>query len=97
MSKKNKVLSSSFVENNKGISEDEAYEKVIQCELTIKSLNEEKKNDDKLNAAKQIAKDLNAGYSSALAYEKAKIQFLLEEIEKIQANQVNPTSGLNED
>lgn len=95
-SKKNQVLSSSFVENHQDITEDEAMEKLTQCELTIRDLLEEKKNDDKLNAAKQIAKDLNAGYNSAVNYEKAKIQFLLEQIEKIRANQVNPTSGLAE-
>jgi len=97
MSKKtNKVLSSSFVENHQDISEDEAMEKITQCELTIRDLSEEKKNDDQLNAAKQIVKDLNNGYNSAINYEKAKIQFLLEQIEKIRANEVNPTSGLNE-
>ena len=96
MGKKNKVLSSSFVENHQDIAEDEAMEKITQCELTIRDLTEEKKNDDKLNAAKQIVKDLNNGYNSALNYEKAKIQFLLEQIEKIRANEVNPTSGLNE-
>jgi len=96
MSKKNKVLSSSFVENHQDINEDEAMEKITQCELTIRDLSEEKKNDDKLNAAKQIVKDLNNGYNSAINYEKAKIQFLLEQIEKIRANEVNPTSGLTE-
>jgi hypothetical protein len=97
MSKKtNKVLGSSFVENHKDIAEDEAMEKITQCELTIRDLTDEKKNDDKLNAAKQIVKDLNNGYNSAINYEKAKIQFLLEQIEKIRADEVNPTSGLTE-
>jgi len=97
MSKKvNKVLSSSFVENHQDITEDEAMEKITQCELTVRDLSEEKKNDDKLNAAKQIVKDLNNGYNSAINYEKAKIQFLLEQIEKIRANEVNHTSALAE-
>jgi hypothetical protein len=92
MAASNKVLSSSFVENNQDISEDEAMEKLTQCELTIRDLLEEKNNDDKLNAAKQIAKDLSAGYNSAVNYEKAKIQFLLEQIEAIRADEVNPTT-----
>jgi len=89
------VLSQTFIENNSELNEDQASEFVIKSELKIKGLEEERAADDKLNAAKQIVKDLNAGYSSAIKYERAKISFLLEKIEEIQSGQVNPTSGLN--
>lgn len=83
MSKKNweKVLSDSFVANNKDITEEEAKNKLIQCQFAIKDINYEKENDDQLNAAKEIVKELNAGYSSAITHEKAKIEFLLEVIQ----------------
>lgn len=83
MSKKNweKVLSESFVSNNKDLTEEEAKNKLIQSQFTIKEINHEKENDDQLNAAKEIVKELNAGYNSAVKHEKAKIQFLLEVIE----------------
>ena len=93
--KAKKVLSKSFVENHENISEDDAATLVVQSELKIRELEEERANDDKLNAAKQISKDLNAGYSSAIKYEKAKISFLLEKIEEISDGDVNPSSGAN--
>jgi hypothetical protein len=84
MSKKKnweKVLSSSFVNNNKDLSEEEAKTKVIESQFAIKSIKGEKENDDQLNAAKEIVKELNAGYSAAEKHERAKIEFLLEVIE----------------
>jgi hypothetical protein len=83
MSKKwEKLLSETFVSNNLNLSEEEAKTKLIDSQFQIKDLMAEKDADEQLNAAKEIAKDLNAGYSSALAHEKAKIEFLLEVIEK---------------
>ncbi len=93
--KAKKVLSESFVENHADVPEDEAQALVVKSLQKIKVLEEEKKSDAKLTAATQIKKDLEAGYGSAIQYEKAKISFLLEKIEEIQADEVNPTSGLN--
>ena len=93
--KAKKILSESFVENHSEVSEDEAQSLVVKSLQTIKKLEEERESDDKLAAARQIKKDLEAGYSSAIQYEKAKISFLLDKIEEIQAGEVNPTSGLN--
>jgi hypothetical protein len=78
-----KVLSESYVATNADISENDAEKELINCEFTIKQLSHEKENDQQLNAAKEIVKDLNAGYSSAMKYEKAKIEFLLEKIENL--------------
>lgn len=93
--KAKKILSESFVENHSQVSEDEAQALVVKALQKIKGLEEEKSSDDKLQAAIQVKKDLEAGYSSAIQYEKAKIAFLLEKIEEIQAGEVNPTSGAN--
>lgn len=85
MSKKNweKVLSETFVANNKDLSEEEAKNRLIQSQFAIKEINHEKENDEQLAAAKEIVKELNAGYGSAVKHEKAKIEFLLEVIEGI--------------
>lgn len=76
-----KVLSEAWVSQHNSISEADAEAKIIECEFEIRAALAEKENDDQLNAAKEIVKDLNAGYSSAIKYEKAKIEFLLEQIE----------------
>lgn len=76
-----KVLSDTFVSNNKDLSEDEAKTKLIESQFAIKQIAKEKEDDDQLNAAKEIAKELNAGYGAAAKHEKAKIEFLLEVIE----------------
>lgn len=87
------VLSKSFVDNNANVNEDQAMEMIVRATQKIKELEDERNGDEKLTAAKQIAKDLSAGYSSAIKYEKAKISFLLEKLEEIQNDEVNPTSS----
>lgn len=88
-------LNQSFVDNAESLSEDEATALLVESEQKIRQLKEERNADEKLTAAKNIAKDLAAGYNSALNYEKSKISFLLDKIQEIQDGSVNPTSGLN--
>lgn len=88
------ALNQSFIDNHSNIAEDQAGELIVKAEQKIKALEEERGGDEKLAAAKQIVKDLNAAYTSAIKYERAKITFLLEKIEEIQADEVNPTSSL---
>jgi hypothetical protein len=90
-----KVLSQSFVDNHENVDEDTAGALIVKAEQKIKEIEEERFADDKLSAAKQIVKDLNSAYTSAIKYEKAKIGFLLEKIAEIQSGAVNPTSGAN--
>jgi hypothetical protein len=89
-------LSQSFVDNAKDLNEDEATTLLVEAEQKIRLIKEERAADEKLNAAKTIAKELAAGYNSALNYEKAKITFLLDKIQEIQDGSVNPHSGLND-
>lgn len=84
-----KVLSDSFVSNNIDLNEEDAKTKLIDSQFAIKSLNGEKEDDDQLNAAKEIVKELNAGYSAATKHEKAKIEFLLEVIESRRVAKAN--------
>ena len=90
-----KGLDKSFVDNAENISEDVAGELIVRSTQKVRELEQEREADEKLAAAKQIVKDLNSAYSSAIKYEKAKINFLLEKIEEIQSGEVNPSSGAN--
>jgi len=86
MSKKTnweKVLTESWVNNNRNLSESDAEKQLVSSEFEIKKMIYDRENHDQLNAAKEIVKDLNSGFSSAIKYEKAKIEFLLEQIENV--------------
>jgi len=89
-----KTLSKSFVDNHENVNEDTAVDLIVRAEQKIKEIEEERAADDKLTAAKQIVKDMNSAYTSAIKYEKAKISFLLEKLQEIQSGDVNPTSSL---
>lgn len=78
-----KVLTESWVANRKVLSEEESEKEIVGIEFEIKQILHEKENNQELKAAKEVLKDLNSGFSSALKYEKAKIEFLLEHIENI--------------
>ena len=78
---KKEILSSTFKENNTGLTEEELNERVAQCELVIRALTEEKKTDTQLLSAQEIVKDINGGYNDAIKYERAKIEFLLDKID----------------
>jgi hypothetical protein len=88
------ILSSSFLENNEGVSEDEASNLVVKAELTIKGLRQEKSEDEQLIAATQVKKDLESAFNNAIRYEEAKIQYLLAKIEEIQEGDVNPHASV---
>lgn len=90
-----KTLSKAFVDNHEDVNEDQAMELIVSAEQKIKEIKEERSADEKLTAAKQIVKDINLAYSSALRYEEAKIQFLLSKLEEIQSGTVNPHSSAN--
>lgn len=78
-----KVLTESWVNNNRNLTETEAEKALISAEFEVKQLLHDKENHEQLQAAREIVKDLNAGFSSGIKYEKAKIEFLLEQIENI--------------
>lgn len=90
-----KVLSKAFIDNHETVNEDVAGELIVKAEQKIREIEEERAADEKLTAARNIVKDLSAGYSSAIKYERAKIQYLLEKIGEIQSGEVNPSSGAN--
>ena len=77
-----KVLSDIYVSERETIQENDALRQVADSEFVIRQILSDKKEDAALNSAKEIVKDLNGGYSSAIKHEKAKIEFLLEKIEE---------------
>lgn len=96
MSDTKKVLSKSFVDNHENVNEDVAADLIIKAEQKVREIKEERAADEKLAQAKQIVKDLNAAYTSAIKYEEAKIDFLLDKIQEIQSNNVNASSSLRD-
>lgn len=94
LGKAKKILSETFLEDNQNVSEDEAAALIVKAEQKIKGLREEMASDEELAAAAQIKKDLESGYKSAMNYEAAKIQYLLDRIEEIQEGEVNPDASV---
>lgn len=90
-----KTLSKSFVDNHENVTEDVAGELIVEANKKIRGIEQERDADEKLAAAKQIVKDINSAYTSAIKYERAKIGFLLDKIQEIQDGEVNPSSAAN--
>lgn len=91
----NKSLSQSFVDNHESVTEDVAGQLIVEATQKVREIEQEREADERLTAAKQIVKDINSAYTSAIKYERAKINFLLEKIQEIQDGEVNPSSGAN--
>ena len=89
LGKAKKVLGETYVQDHQDLDEDRAAHLIVRAEQKIKALTEEKSQDEELNAAIQIKKDLESGYNNAIKHEQAKIQFLLSKIEEIQEGLVN--------
>jgi hypothetical protein len=93
LGKAKKILSQTFLEDNENVNEDEAAHLIVKAEQQVKGLTEEMQADERLNAAAQVVKDLKSGYTNAIKYEQAKIQYLLAKIEEIQTG-VNPDASV---
>jgi hypothetical protein len=83
LGKADQILSKSFVDSVKDLSEDDLRDLVVQCQKNIRKIKLEKKNDGRLQAAKDMVKDLSAAYSSAVSHEESKTSFLMEKLEEI--------------
>ena len=92
--KAKKVLGATYVDDQKDVNEDKAAQLIVKAEQKIKALEDEAFNDEELNAATQIVKDLKSGYSNAIKFERAKIHYLLAKIEEIQDGTVNPDASV---
>jgi hypothetical protein len=72
-----KKLSPEFVDAINGMSDDEIKARILTCEGNLYEIAAAKQNDEKLNAAKEIVKDLSKPYAESKASENAKIQFAI--------------------
>ena len=81
--KAKKILTETFLEECNDLNEDSASKLIVDASQKIRDLEDEQSQDEELLAAKQVVKDLSAGYTSTIKYEKAKISFLLGEIDRI--------------
>ena len=84
LGKAEQILSKSFTDNVAELSEDEIEQLVVRAQQEVRKLKREKKNDTKLQAAREIVSDLNKAYASAISYSDAKSSFLLDRLEEIQ-------------
>lgn len=92
--KAKKLLNQAFIDNVNEVSEDDAANLIVKAEQQIRGLRNEMANDENLSAAQQVVKDLKGAYTSAIQYEEAKIQYLLEKIEEIQDGSINPHASV---
>lgn len=92
MGKAKKILSDAFVKNVEELSEDELLDQVINVENTVRDLVEEQNNDEQLRAAKEVVKDLNAGYTNAIKHEKAKLDYLINRINELRNTEIGENS-----
>jgi hypothetical protein len=72
-----KKLPTGVAEDFEKLNELELKSQIITAEKNIYTINQEQENDQKLNGAKEIAKELSAPYKDAKSAQSAKIQYAL--------------------
>jgi len=70
-------LSPEFIDAINGMSDQEVKNRILTCEGNLYEIAAAKENDEKLNGAKEIVKDLSKPYAESKASENAKIQFCI--------------------
>ena len=78
--KKLKNITKTFIESCSGLHRNELSDLIIEAENAIRGIKEQQKEDLALREAKDVVKDLNSGYNSAIKMEREKIEFLLEKL-----------------
>lgn len=75
----NKVLKElpEFKETADAASTDDLKKVIVQCEGNIYTIDKEKDDDQKLNAAKEMVKEYSAPYRDAIKVQTAKIKYAL--------------------
>jgi adenylate kinase len=72
-----KKLPTGFSEDADSMSEADLKKTIVSCENNIFTIEKEKTNDVKLNAAKEISKELSGPYRDAKSCQDAKIRYCL--------------------
>ena len=72
-----KKLPDGFTDTSAAMKDDELKKIVFDCEGNIYTIDKEKESDIKLNAAKELAKDMSIPYREAKTCQTAKIKYAL--------------------
>lgn len=72
-----KKLPPGYVDDVQALTVDEIKSRIIQVEKDLERIDTEREDDDKLQGAKELAKELAAPYRDATNAAKAKIKYLL--------------------
>lgn len=85
------TMPKTFMDSVDSMNEDSCMEEIIKSFQNIDEVEEARDADDQLTKAKELVKDLNAGYSNSIKLEKKKIKVLLKKLKQIQSGEVNPS------
>jgi plasmid replication initiation protein len=72
-----KHLPPDFKETADSMTDEELNKVILECQEQLYNLNKEKENDPKLNAAKELVKDLSGAYKDTASPYVAKLQYSL--------------------
>lgn len=75
-------LPAGFLEDAAGMDEHQLRAEVVKAETAIREVEREKGNDEKLAGAREIVKDISAGYNDAKRAQRAKIAYSLHLLEE---------------
>lgn len=94
MGKARTLLDQTFIEDVNDMNEDELAAQVIRALIRKKSLAEEMVGDERIQAAKQLVKDLESGYKDSMKMYDAKVGYILDKIKEIQEGNANPHASV---
>lgn len=77
-----KSLPTGFADEAHAMGPEELKAAVITCEANIAESERAKENDDDLRAAQERLKDLNGAYADAVKAQRAKIRYLMLQLEQ---------------
>lgn len=83
-----------FMESLVNLNEDTCMEEIVKCFQKVDEVEQDRDANEQLSKAKEIVKDLSAGYSSAIKLEKKKIRLLIKKLKEIQNGEINPTPSV---
>lgn len=66
-----------FKETADAASVEDLKKMIVTCEGNVYTIDKEEESDEKLNAAREVAKDLSGPYRDARKVQQAKIQYAL--------------------
>lgn len=94
MGKARTLLDQTFIEDVNDMNEDELASQVIRALIKKKNLTEEMVGDERIQAAKQLVKDLESGYKDSMKMYDAKVGYILDKIKEIQEGNANPHASV---